>query len=705
MKNTKRFSTAVLAVLVSATANLTTAHASLTAPSGVTAHSVSPANTLPNAAQEQVQWTDVSGAVAYEVDAYDSSGNKVAFNSVTSTSATSSILTGLTGGVSYNFYVWAIYTSEKDRSNAYQDTPTSVPGAPGTVTATASASKGLINVSWTAPTSNGGSPITGYTITGAISGSSSSSAAVTKSVAATVSSQDITGLTDGTTYKFQVVATNALGNSTSTSSSSATTPSLPGAPTGVSTTGATGGTVPLQWAAPASDGSSAITGYTVFVYDSSGNEIKSDELNVTTNSATLSNLTSGSYTVKVAATNAVGQGPLSAASTTIAVTTSSTLTANTPIFSPSTISSKSVGATISISATAPSGTAVALSVSPNTVCTYSSGQITTVGGGVCTVIATVAATSTYAAGSTQMTFNVTKNSQSINFNSIADQTEPSTLQLSAITTSGSQVTYSASGACSVTGATLTLNSVGVCTVTANSPETNGYLAASPVSQSFGVTAVVTSAGSGGGGSSSGGGGGAVVAPVVVVVVPAPTPSATPKPSESPTPTPSPSAKASVSPAQPQAPAAQPSKTPVVAPTPTPTPVAPAPTPTATAAAKLPAGSKTVAPGVAVVPVTPTTPVKVTAEAPVTSVAKAPAVAVTAGQVTSEQLTKLPAAAPMKITLSVGGSTVSLGTVKTDAKGNLKIPALSLAKPGTYTIAVKSAKGTTYFVKVVVKAKK
>ena len=82
----------------------------------------------------------------------------------------------------------------------------SAPSAPTGVSATAG--NGSATVSWTAP-SNGGSPITSYTITPYIGSTAQPATTLTGSPPAT--STPITGLTNGTTYTFTVTATNAIG--------------------------------------------------------------------------------------------------------------------------------------------------------------------------------------------------------------------------------------------------------------------------------------------------------------------------------------------------------------------------------------------------------------------------------------------------------------------------------------------------------------
>jgi len=67
-----------------------------------------------------------------------------------------------------------------------------------------------VAISWTAPANNG-SPITKYTVTGVPSGSCTTEIVAPATEPAT--SCTITGLTNGTPYKFTVVATNAIGDS------------------------------------------------------------------------------------------------------------------------------------------------------------------------------------------------------------------------------------------------------------------------------------------------------------------------------------------------------------------------------------------------------------------------------------------------------------------------------------------------------------
>jgi RHS repeat-associated protein len=114
-------------------------------------------------------------------------------------------VTGLTNGSSYYFKVTATNFSGTS-SPGYSNTITlgSAPSAPQSPTA--SAGNGSATVSWQAPASVGGGPITSYTVT-----TYTSTGTQVSQSSCSCTSTIVSGLTDGTTYYFRITATNAYG--------------------------------------------------------------------------------------------------------------------------------------------------------------------------------------------------------------------------------------------------------------------------------------------------------------------------------------------------------------------------------------------------------------------------------------------------------------------------------------------------------------
>lgn len=226
-------------------------------------------------------------------------------------------VTGLTNGTAYTFTVTA--TNSIGTSPASSATEAVTPVPPATVPGTPAAPTGVggnakATISWAAPASDGGSPITGYTVTTFTSAGAVVSPAKTCVTASTTCV--ISGLTNGVAYKFKVKASNAVGTGSFSALSAAVTPNttVPSAPTAV--TGTAGNAqVSVAWTAPADNGGASITGYTV---TSSPGGKTCTTTGSTTRTCTVTGLTNGtSYTFTVKATNARGASVASAPSASI----------------------------------------------------------------------------------------------------------------------------------------------------------------------------------------------------------------------------------------------------------------------------------------------------------------------------------------------------------------------------------------------------
>ena len=213
-------------------------------------------------------------------------------------------VTGLTNGTTYYVTVYATnLAGNGGESGPYPVLPSGPPGAPTDVTATLIS--GGVGVAFTPPADTGGAPITSYTVTSSPGG-----------ITATAGQGPIavTGLANGTTYTFTVVATTAAGSGPASAPSNPVTPNaftspspplLPNAAPG-------DGQATVRFTAPFSDGGSPITAYTV---TSSPGGITA------TGSASpiaVTGLTNGtSYTFTVVATNAAGDSQPSPATTAV----------------------------------------------------------------------------------------------------------------------------------------------------------------------------------------------------------------------------------------------------------------------------------------------------------------------------------------------------------------------------------------------------
>ena len=192
-----------------------------TSPSSVATGNVAPATT-PNAPTNVSSVVGNEGAiVSWDASSSDGGSSILHYTvmstpgSITATTTQTTLsVPGLTNGVAYTFKVSATNSVGTGPESAASNpvTPAALPDAPTGIIATSGDKQA--NVSWTEP-SNNGSAITVYTV----------SIIPTGSIATTTSTSVlIQNLTNGTEYRFQVIASNNVGDSQPSSISNAVTP-------------------------------------------------------------------------------------------------------------------------------------------------------------------------------------------------------------------------------------------------------------------------------------------------------------------------------------------------------------------------------------------------------------------------------------------------------------------------------------------------
>ena len=263
-----------------------------------------------------LSWVQPSGGAEvthYEYE-QDVSGRWIS----TGSTATTTTVTGLTNGQSYTFRVRAVNSAGASAASAASAsvTPATVPGAPTSLGVTGGDQE--VELSWTAPASNGGDTITGYEYEQSGSGT-------WISTGGTDSTTTVFSLTNGQPYRFRVCALNSVGSGAESAPSANVTPATePDAPTGLSAT-VSNQEVDLIWTAPASNGGARILRYE-YELDNSGTWISTGG---TATSITVRNLTNDqSYTFRVRAVNRVGAGLESGSES--ATPTSTTVAPDTP---------------------------------------------------------------------------------------------------------------------------------------------------------------------------------------------------------------------------------------------------------------------------------------------------------------------------------------------------------------------------------------
>jgi len=225
---------------------------------------------------------------------------------------------GLAAGQTYSCTVLAtnaVGTSEpSEPSNSFETM--GVPSAPSAAGAVPYGS-GIAKVTWNAPASDGGSPITGYVITpyqGKV-------AQPVRTFNSTNTTQQLSGLPNGKAYTFAIAARSDVGTSTLSAKAGVITIGAPGQPGNVK--GAKSGTnsIRVTFTVPSNNGAT-ITSYTAACRATSGSNANSitgmgTQITLSQRSLNVPNLAVGTYTCTVKAANSRGVGVLSTPSPTV----------------------------------------------------------------------------------------------------------------------------------------------------------------------------------------------------------------------------------------------------------------------------------------------------------------------------------------------------------------------------------------------------
>jgi len=250
----------------------------------------------------------------YEVYRGDTSGSATFYANIDSGMTFSD--TSVTTGSTYWYQVAAVNSAgvgvrSTEVSATIPEPPPPPPPAepPSAPTLSASPGNGLVNLSWTVPTTDGGADITAYEI---YRSTASGAEGWWQTVDDSVTSVQNVGLTNGTTYYYQVAAVNSAGTGARSNEASATptAPSTrPSAPRSLKVARVAGG-AQLTWLAPTSNGGSSVTSYKVYRTGGAGTVI----FTVPGSQLTLTDSTGAPktwYAYVVSAVNSVGESQAS----------------------------------------------------------------------------------------------------------------------------------------------------------------------------------------------------------------------------------------------------------------------------------------------------------------------------------------------------------------------------------------------------------
>lgn len=235
------------------------------------------------------------------------------------------VFVGMTMPSTAGYYAWGLHTTtDRTEQGSSVIKVTSVPGAPGSPTATPGDHK--LTVSWAPSDFDGLLPLTGYQVYCAAGGPPSTSGTPTATVGRSTTAVTVLGLLNGIAYQCVVTAVNADGQSATSPIATATPgPTVPPPPRAVVATNGIRA-ITVSWARPAANGGAAVTSYDVYCSttnppSTSGAPSATVPATTTPLSATISHLPIGQqYFCVVTAINSVGASAASAVVTVFSAT-------------------------------------------------------------------------------------------------------------------------------------------------------------------------------------------------------------------------------------------------------------------------------------------------------------------------------------------------------------------------------------------------
>ena len=231
------------------------------------------------------------------------------------TSTTGYVDGGLTNGTTYTYTVAAVNSAGVGPQTAgVSVTPSSsstTPSQPLSPSAT-TGQPTSIPLSWTPPSSNGGSAITSYNVYLGTTAGGESGTPYATGISPTATTYTVTGLTNVTHYYLTIAAVNANGVGTESvevsATPSATTVAPPGAPQNLTATSGVTASIPLAWNAPTTGG--PVVSYNVFRGTAAGNYSLTPIGNTTSRTYSDTTVTAGTtYHYVVEAVNSGGSSP------------------------------------------------------------------------------------------------------------------------------------------------------------------------------------------------------------------------------------------------------------------------------------------------------------------------------------------------------------------------------------------------------------